>query len=87
MAEESIAFGFWIILAPLPASLAFGVGFHANRMAVMMPAIQILSAYGLILLWQKIKGKRLKIFSSLLISLIILFSSINFLRALYYSIS
>jgi len=71
---------FWIILAPLAASLAFGVGFHANRVAVMMPAIQIFSAYGLILLWQRIKGKRLKIFAPLLMSLVVLFSLINFLR-------
>lgn len=38
----------WIVLAPVPASLARGVGHHANRVAIMMPAIQILSAYGLI---------------------------------------
>lgn len=38
----------WIVLAPVPAALAQGVGYHANRVAIMMPAIQILSAYGAI---------------------------------------
>jgi 4-amino-4-deoxy-L-arabinose transferase-like glycosyltransferase len=38
----------WIILSPIPASLTKSIGLAANRMAVMMPAIQVLSAYGAI---------------------------------------
>lgn len=45
----------WLVLAPVPAALSRGVGYHASRAAGMMPAIQILSAYGGILLWQKRK--------------------------------
>jgi hypothetical protein len=36
----------WIFLSPIPASLATGVGLSANRVAVMMPAIDILLAIG-----------------------------------------
>jgi len=45
--QEMVFLWIWILLSPFPASLARGVGYHANRVAVMMPAIQILSAYGL----------------------------------------
>lgn len=41
----------WILLAPLPAALTKGPGYAANRVAVMMPALQILSAYGAFLSW------------------------------------
>lgn len=43
-----IFFWIWVLISPIPASLARGIGYHANRVAVMMPAIQILSAYGLV---------------------------------------
>lgn len=50
----------WLFLASLPAALSQGVGYHANRVAVMMPAIQILSAYGLISFFHRqIRGKRI----------------------------
>ena len=52
----------WILLAGIPAALAKGPGFAANRAAVMMPAIQILSALGAVLLFEvfvKRIGKRM----------------------------
>lgn len=36
----------WILLAPIPAALAAGVGYAANRTAIIMPAIQIASGIG-----------------------------------------
>lgn len=73
-----IIFFVWILLSPIPASLARGVGYHANRVAVMMPAIQIISAYGaieLIRLIKKLFPKSLKLIllfysSTLLLSLV-----------------
>lgn len=41
----------WILLSPIPAALTKGPGYAGNRAAVMMPAIQILSAYGAVVLW------------------------------------
>lgn len=41
----------WILLAPIPAALTKGAGFAANRVSVMMPAVQVLSAYGAVVLW------------------------------------
>jgi 4-amino-4-deoxy-L-arabinose transferase-like glycosyltransferase len=38
----------WLLLAPVPASLTFGTGFAANRAAVMMPSIQMISALGVV---------------------------------------
>jgi len=48
---------FWVLLSPISAALARGVGYHANRVAVMTPAIQIISAYGGIKFLQWIKVK------------------------------
>lgn len=45
----------WLFFAPIPAALSLGVGYHANRVAVMMPAIQILSAYGVVISWNYLK--------------------------------
>lgn len=45
----------WILLAPIPAALTKGSGYAGNRVAVMMPALQILSAYGVVVLWDMLK--------------------------------
>lgn len=37
----------WVLVSPLPASLAKGPGNAANRVAVMVPALQIISAIGM----------------------------------------
>jgi len=47
----------WILLAPIPAALAKGSGFAANRAAIMMPALEILSAYGAIVLYDLLVNK------------------------------
>lgn len=60
----------WLAVAPVPAALALGPGYAANRAAVMMPAIQIVSAIGGVWLLQK-AGKR--VFVSLVIVWIISF--------------
>lgn len=41
-------FIFWILVSPIPAALTKGGGAAGTRAAAMMPAIQILSAYGLV---------------------------------------
>lgn len=75
---------FWVLAAPVPASLSRGVGFHANRLAVMMPAIQIISAYGLVRLFNRLKETALaKIFATVLI-LLFLFSFSHFLEIYFY---
>jgi|WetSurSiteA1Bulk_404760.scaffolds.fasta_scaffold00617_3 4-amino-4-deoxy-L-arabinose transferase-like glycosyltransferase len=37
---------FWLLIGPIPAALSTGVGYSANRAAVMMPFINILLALG-----------------------------------------
>ncbi|MFC1649244.1 ArnT family glycosyltransferase [Patescibacteria group bacterium] len=39
---------FWILVAPIPAALAQGVGYSANRVVVILPALSILSAIGFV---------------------------------------
>ena len=47
----------WLILAPIPAALTKGSGYAANRVTVILPAILILSAYGLVYLQGVLKDK------------------------------
>ncbi len=37
----------WLLIAPVPASLATGVGYAANRSVSMIPVIQVISGFGL----------------------------------------
>lgn len=43
----------WILISPIPAALSIGPGMAANRAAIMMPAVQIVSGYGLYLIYKK----------------------------------
>jgi len=47
----------WILVAPIPAALTKGPGFAANRVAVMIPAIQVTSVWGGVYLYEKLKGR------------------------------
>lgn len=77
----------WILISPIPAALTKGPGYAANRAAVMIPALQILSAYGAVVLYQLIenilKPKWKKIL--LLVYIFIGFISVmSFLETYYY---
>lgn len=57
---------YWLFLAAIPASLAKGGGYAANRASVMMPVIQIVSSYGLLSLlscFKTLKQEKLLKFS------------------------
>jgi len=56
-----------LLVAPIPAAMATGVGYHANRAVIMLPTIQILMGVGAVYLFSKIKSKRLLIMSALII--------------------
>lgn len=63
--EKSFQFSLilgWVLLGLIPASLSKGSGYAANRAAIIMPAIQIISAYGFLALsdyLEKIKLSKL----------------------------
>lgn len=50
----------WILLSIIPASLSKGFGYAANRAATMMPAIQIFSAFGFLVVLDVLKSKMFK---------------------------
>lgn len=79
-----IFLGFWILIAPLPASLSRGVGFHANRVAVMMPAIQVISAYGFFRLICRFSKKTSKKILTSILTLILSFSFLHFLEIYFF---
>ncbi|MFC1625075.1 glycosyltransferase family 39 protein [Patescibacteria group bacterium] len=63
---------FWLLISPIPAALSSGPGFAANRAVIMIPAIQIISAFGLWLLIDKIKSyKYLKVVKISILSVFI----------------
>ena len=47
----------WILISPIAAALTKGPGFAANRAAVMIPAIQVISVWGGVYLYEKLKGR------------------------------
>ena len=47
----------WILLSPIPAALTKGSGYAGNRSAIMMPAIQIFSALGAVVLFGLLNRK------------------------------
>ncbi len=49
----------WILLSPIPAAVSKAPGYSANRASVMMPALQILSAYGVYAISEYMKNKSL----------------------------
>lgn len=75
---------FWILVSPIPAALARGVGYHASRVAVMMPAIQIFSAFGAVRLLNLLKKRRDRNFVFLVGSLILVFSFLSFLQTYFF---
>lgn len=77
----------WVIISPMAAALTKGPGYAANRAAVMMPAIQILSVYGLVVLYKYVKSMKKLIWKKIFIgsiSLIMLVSFISFLEDYIY---
>lgn len=74
---------FWILASPIPASLAQGRGFAANRAAVMIPGLQLLLAFGVYSLgefYSKKLSQPLKLAAATLYSLVIIFSFTGFLE-------
>ena len=73
---------FWILVAPLSASLTQGIGYAANRVAVMMPAIQIASALGAMQLFKNIKKQKIII---AVVGLALLFAVGSFIKNYFNS--
>jgi 4-amino-4-deoxy-L-arabinose transferase-like glycosyltransferase len=63
----------WLLIAPVPAALSTGVGYAANRVAIMMPAMEILLAFGAFQIYFKLKK-----FEWLALSAIGIFALANF---------
>lgn len=85
--KEGIFILFWILFAPVPAALSSGVGYAANRVAVMMPAIQIASALGLMVILESITRIKpnLRYFIMVLTVLLIGYGSFVFMRKYFDS--
>lgn len=74
----------WVFASPIPAALARGVGYHGNRVAVMMPAIQVVSAYGALKIFEFLRKKfSFKMIFSVF-ALILFFSLSLFLEKYYF---
>ena len=77
----------WLILAPIPAALTKGPGYAATRAAVMLPAITILSAWGVVYLLEAVHRTYSKKVSFILMSMILMVSAVSlagFLENYYY---
>jgi hypothetical protein len=61
--EKIKFFLIWILVGFLPASISKGSGYAANRAAVVMPAFQVISAYGILVLFGWFKKSRFNFLS------------------------
>jgi len=68
----------WILLSPIPASLAGGIGYAANRASVVLSAIQIVLALGFVHIYFYLK--KILSFKKLIIlySIFIILAALNF---------
>lgn len=57
--EKIRFFLIWILIGFFPASVSKGSGYAANRAAVVMPAFQVISAYGIVILFEWFKKSRI----------------------------
>lgn len=76
-------FFFWLLIGPIPAALSTGVGYSANRAAVMMPFLNILLALGAFELFgfvQKQFGKKISRYLLVGYSLFALFFVYGFIK-------
>lgn len=71
----------WIILAPLPAAITRDGGFHATRLALLFPALSLVSAVGIYFIWQ-ILPKKFNLITILLLGLVWIFGVVFFIN--YY---
>lgn len=77
----------WFFLSPIPAAMSKGTGFAGTRGAVMIPALQIISAYGLYVILIKIKEKvnsNVYSLSVFIVFIFLIFSLTSFLEDYYY---
>jgi len=75
---------FWILVAPIPAALSSGPGFAANRAVIMIPAIQIISAFGLWFLIDKVRKFKYSKYINIFLFLTITFSFFHFVQEYFY---
>lgn len=75
--------GFWILVSPIPAALSIGPGNAANRAAIMMPALQISAAMGMIYGMSLLKSGYRHYAQPLVYALILLIGLIGFVRYRY----
>lgn len=74
---------FWFLISPIPASLSRGVGYHASRVAIMVPSVQILTAYGIIKMMEKLPKKML-FKTAFFFCAVYIFSSLSFLQQYFF---
>lgn len=71
--RELKLFLLWLIVAPVPAALATGPGYAANRAVIMLPAIQVLLSVGALYLVGFIKERKFKLYSYLFFGISVVF--------------
>jgi 4-amino-4-deoxy-L-arabinose transferase-like glycosyltransferase len=73
----------WLIVAPLPAALASGIGYSGNRASGMLPVIQIIAAFGALgwfLLIKTRKSRNVIYISAFVFSLLFVSNSYSFIN-------
>lgn len=75
---------FILMISAIPAALAKGPGFAANRAAVMTPWIQIFSGIGVLGIYMMIKKGTLRILYISIVGIVLTISLLGFLQKYYF---
>jgi 4-amino-4-deoxy-L-arabinose transferase-like glycosyltransferase len=71
----------WLLIGAFPAAVSVGVGHAANRAAIMMPAYQLLAAFGVVVFFERYKVA--KVLEGITLFGIIFIGILSFLRMNY----
>lgn len=73
----------WLLFAPIPSAISIGPGNAANRAAILMPAIQIASAYGLASVFIQMRESFQKLAVPFVYGAIVFFGLFSFVKYTY----
>lgn len=70
-----ILFGLWVLVSPIAAALATGPGYAANRAEVMLPALEVIVALGVLFVpWRRYKTVTF-VYSAIALLIVVIFLS------------
>lgn len=72
----------WLLLAPVPASVTYGIP-TSIRTTIILPSLQIITAFGILSFWGRVKMPKIKFASLVLFAFVFCYSVAQYLEMYY----